>query len=617
MSGAAERDRTARRLLWAAAAVFGAFLVFLVVANALVPALATRVLRERAAERGLAVSWSALRFGLDGEVYVRALAATPLAGGEPLVTVNQLSVGVKLLPLFAGRIEPSEVELYDARIVVAARRRSDEDPLGEANERPAGRRESGPAAPKVRRAAESLVHTMLLPARAMPSVRITNLEVAFAPDSESSPRRGALATPPRKLLLHQLLFEPAADAVTLTANGRYDGEQPLGFDGRLEWTHDDRLTARGRVTLPALDAARTDTLRLGLEGALHQDRRAGVVRLADSTHFHVGEMRWALSGEVRRDGPAFRFRLAADGLDERRFKSSLPSAVLGPLLEVGVTGTWDYALEAAVNLAEPDSATFNTRVVPHGLQLDGARTQLRLATLDEPFEARIHLPRHYVVTRVLDGSNPYYRPLAAIDSNLVHAVLANEDGGFFRHRGFNTEAVRLAIAHNLRQGAYARGAGTVTMQLARNLYLGHERTLSRKGQEVVLAWVLEHLTGVTKERLLEIYLNIIEWGPGIHGAGEAAAYYFGTTPERLTIEQALFLTTVIPSPNKWTYRLDADGALRPFERAQMHFIGRAMIAKGWLAPDALPPADSLRVAITGQAADDLQAPPAADRTPLH
>ena len=114
MSGAAERDRTARRLAWAAAAVFGAFLVFLVVANALVPALATRVLRERAAERGLAVSWSALRFGLDGEVYVRALAATPLAGGEPLVTVNQLSVGVKLLPLFAGRIEPSEVELYDA-----------------------------------------------------------------------------------------------------------------------------------------------------------------------------------------------------------------------------------------------------------------------------------------------------------------------------------------------------------------------------------------------------------------------------------------------------------------------------------------------------------------------
>ena len=65
------------------------------------------------------------------------------------------------------------------------------------------------------------------------------------------------------------------------------------------------------------------------------------------------------------------------------------------------------------------------------------------------------------------------------------------------------------------------------MQLVRNLYLGHERTLSRKGQEVVLAWILEHLTGLSKQRLLEIYLNIIEWGPGIHGADEATRYYFG------------------------------------------------------------------------------------------
>src|SRR5204862_4845476 len=121
----------------------------------------------------------------------------------------------------------------------------------------------------------------------------------------------------------------------------------------------------------------------------------------------------------------------------------------------------------------------------------------------------------------------HYRPLPEIDSLLVHAVVTNEDGAFFRHRGFNTEAVKGAIAENLAAGAYRRGAGTITMQLMRNLYLGHERTLARKAQEVVLAWVLEHLAGVSKQRLLEIYMNIIEWGPGICGADEATHFYFG------------------------------------------------------------------------------------------
>jgi membrane peptidoglycan carboxypeptidase len=77
-------------------------------------------------------------------------------------------------------------------------------------------------------------------------------------------------------------------------------------------------------------------------------------------------------------------------------------------------------------------------------------------------------------------------------------VLTNEDGGFYHHRGFNTAAIQGAIAENLRAGAFRRGAGTITMQLVRNLFLGHQRTLSRKGQEVVLAWVLEHMTGLSK-----------------------------------------------------------------------------------------------------------------------
>jgi membrane peptidoglycan carboxypeptidase len=147
------------------------------------------------------------------------------------------------------------------------------------------------------------------------------------------------------------------------------------------------------------------------------------------------------------------------------------------------------------------------------------------------------------------------------------------------------------------------------MQLARNLWLGHERTLSRKMQEVVLAWILEHLTGLSKQRLLEIYLNIIEWGPGIHGADEATNYYFGHDAGHVSVDEALFLATVVPAPTKWRYRFDSGGVLRASERAQMHFIGRAMIAKSWLAADHLPGADALSVELRG-AARDVLFPPA-------
>jgi membrane peptidoglycan carboxypeptidase len=206
------------------------------------------------------------------------------------------------------------------------------------------------------------------------------------------------------------------------------------------------------------------------------------------------------------------------------------------------------------------------------------------------------------VHRDLSPANPDFRPLDRISPLLREALLTNEDGGFYRHRGFNTAAIQGAIAENLRAGAFRRGAGTITMQLARNLFLGHQRTLSRKGQEVVLAWVLEHLTGLPKDRLFEIYLNIIEWGPGVHGASEAARYYFARDPAELTLDEALFLTVLVPSPNRWRTRVDAHGALRPWARAQMAFIARKMNSRGVLAPELVPAAESLHVELQGAAA---------------
>jgi hypothetical protein len=322
----------------------------------------------------------------------------------------------------------------------------------------------------------------------------------------------------------------------------------------------------------------------------------------------LGVLPLRIGGAVSRQGPRVHFRLAADKITEAQVLKSIPGEILGPLRNVAVQGSFDYRLAFALDLERPDSVTFDARVIPHGLRLDGRRTRLRLFGLDQPFVATIHLPRGRIEVRELSPANEHFRRLDEIDPTLAYAVVTNEDGGFFRHHGFNLEAVKSAIATNLKAGAFRRGAGTITMQLARNLYLGHERTLSRKAQEVVLAWVLERLTGLPKERLLEIYLNIIEWGPGVHGADEATRYYFGHDAGHVTVDEALFLCSVVPAPRKWRYRFDADGNLRPFARAQMHFIGRAMIAKGWLAPDRLPLYEDLHVELRGPARDVLFPP---------
>jgi hypothetical protein len=394
----------------------------------------------------------------------------------------------------------------------------------------------------------------------------------------------------------------------LSCRGRAAFEREVPFELDLEWRDDDRLDGGARIGVPDAATGRLDTLRIGVDGALTQDRARGVVRLADSTRVLVGEIPLFLSASVRRSGPAVSARLSASGLTQGRLFASLPRPVLGPLRDVAVAGSFDYRLSFDLDLARPDSVDFHADVLPHGLVLDGSRTRLELLGLDRPFTATIHLPRGRGAIRELSEANPHFLPLARIDTLLVHAVTTNEDGAFFRHRGFNLDAVKSAIADNIRAAAYRRGAGTITMQLARNLWLGHERTLSRKAQEVALAWVLEHLTGLSKERLLEIYLNVIEWGPEAHGADEAARFYFGHGAEHVSLDEALFLAIVVPSPSKWRWRLDPDGRLRPFARAQMHFIGRAMERKSWLAPGLLPPADSLRIDLLGPARDVLFPP---------
>jgi membrane peptidoglycan carboxypeptidase len=126
------------------------------------------------------------------------------------------------------------------------------------------------------------------------------------------------------------------------------------------------------------------------------------------------------------------------------------------------------------------------------------------------------------------------------------AVLTTEDGAFYRHHGFNGAAMRNALVADLKAGKFARGASTITMQLAKNLFLARDKTVSRKLEEVILADYLEG--AFTKEEMMELYLNVIEFGPSVYGITAAAGRYFGRMPSELNLAESLVLSSILPSP---------------------------------------------------------------------
>ncbi len=140
-------------------------------------------------------------------------------------------------------------------------------------------------------------------------------------------------------------------------------------------------------------------------------------------------------------------------------------------------------------------------------------------------------------------------PLPGISPYLVKAVLIAEDDKFWKHEGFHFESIQKAIEKDLQAGRFKFGGSTISQQLARNLYLSPEKSMLRKAAEAVLTWKLERT--LSKRRILEIYLNVVEWGEGIFGAEAAARHYFGKPALDLSPQEAARLAAVLPNPRKY------------------------------------------------------------------
>jgi monofunctional biosynthetic peptidoglycan transglycosylase len=333
----------------------------------------------------------------------------------------------------------------------------------------------------------------------------------------------------------------------------------LGFEeNRVKFSGAGSL-ANLSLLRPALSAEELRGIRLGFRGVgeVATDLSALVVEDAELTFGDVklaGSLRFANDEKSLRVSAKGAVPLASCG----SVLSSIPEGLVKDLGGMRLDGVFALGF---------------------GLEYDTADIEAMRVSLDVKNECRVtHAPAQLnperfrsAWVREVKGADGSMMPLETgpgtetwvpyenISKNMEIAVQVCEDGGFHRHRGFDFRAMEKAIKDNVRAGRFLRGASTISMQLAKNLYLGKEKTLARKVEEAVLTMMLEQ--ELSKSQILELYFNVIEFGPGIYGIGPAARHYFNQPASELTLSQALYLASILPDPTRQHFA--PDGSLTP------------------------------------------------------
>ncbi|PRD54267.1 transglycosylase domain-containing protein [Sphingobacterium gobiense] len=275
--------------------------------------------------------------------------------------------------------------------------------------------------------------------------------------------------------------------------------------------------------------------------------------------------------------------------EAKKLFDAIPQGLFETLDGIQVEGKIAYDLDFSINLAEPDSLLFNSKIDDKELKIvkwgKADIGQLNTAFTYNAYEDTIRM-REIVV----GPQNPKFTPLNQVASILKKTVLNTEDPYFYQHKGFEEEAFKLSIATNVKERAFKRGASTITMQLVKNVFLNRNKTMMRKFEEILLVWLMESSGQVSKDRMFEVYLNVIEWGKNVYGIHEASAYYFGKTPAQLNIGESLFLSSIIPRPKTGLSSFDYTGSLKPWVQRHFNTYGYIMNKLGQLQDEQVPEA---------------------------
>jgi hypothetical protein len=285
------------------------------------------------------------------------------------------------------------------------------------------------------------------------------------------------------------------------------------------------------------------------------------------------------------DSKIIDLRLRTESLPANDFFGSLPTGLFETLDGIQAEGELQYKMKFHVNLDSVERVVFDSdldasqdfKVVKWG--------NANLDKLKGPFMHTMYEYGKPIRTFMVGPANPFYAPIGQISPYLRNAVLTAEDAGFYSHKGFHEEAFRQAIATNIKNREFVRGGSTISMQLVKNVFLTRKKTVSRKVEEAIIVWLIENLEIVSKNRMFEIYLNIIEWGPDVYGAKDASRFYFGKQPSELNLNEAIFLTSIIPSPKRFRSSFDSYGNLRSWKSGYYRLIGGIMARRGLISQE--------------------------------
>ena len=280
----------------------------------------------------------------------------------------------------------------------------------------------------------------------------------------------------------------------------------------------------------------------------------------------------------------YELKLNAEEQDAQGVLDAFPQGLFESLEGLKVQGKVKYNLNFYLDTKIPDSVRFSSTLTPVDFKIvQWGKTNLQ--KINSPF---VYTPYEYgkpMRNITIGPSNPNFTPLSSISKNFINAVLTAEDPSFFTHNGFVEESIRKSIAVNFKEKKFKRGGSTISMQLVKNVYLSRQKTLARKAEEILIVWLIEHNHLVSKQRMLEVYFNIMELGQNIYGIGEASRYYFGKQPADLTIGDGLFLASIVPKPKASMYKFMADGSLKPYMFNYFRFMGNIMARRGLVASD--------------------------------
>jgi hypothetical protein len=263
-----------------------------------------------------------------------------------------------------------------------------------------------------------------------------------------------------------------------------------------------------------------------------------------------------------------KLRLVIPPMPCQRVLDAIPPEMAPYMQGYKIKGTFDTDVRLEIDWTNLDATVLDGHVGIKNCRVvdEPPDSPKRLA---EPFEHEVEVEKGEWVSFDVGPENSDFVPIDQISPYLIKSIMTTEDAGFYQHHGFIVSEFKSALIKDLKARGFKYGASSITMQMVKNVLLYREKTLARKLQELFLTWHVENT--LTKDRILEIYFNVIEYGPALYGIGPAAREYFGKAAKDLNPVEAAFFSSILPNP-KDRYKQYCQGALYKWTQAKIDRI---------------------------------------------